>query len=90
MRTLASGHALCVVWTCLGAVGFCRERQGAADAAGLLDHYGALPSPAFCVEMEVEMTSGKTVQEKHQWPFPSGRGRWKGTCSSWNSPEALS
>ena len=44
---------------------------------------------AFCVEMEVGMTSGKTVQEKRQWPFPSGRGRWKGTCSSWNSPEAF-
>ena len=42
-----------------------------------------LPSlGAFCMKMEVGMTSGKTVQEKHQWPFPSGRGRWKGTCSS--------
>lgn len=37
---------------------------------------------AFCVEMEVGMTSVKTVQEKRQWPFPSGRGRWKGMCSS--------
>lgn len=36
---------------------------------------------AFCVEMEVGMTNGKRVSEKHQQPVFSGRGEgWKGTC----------
>ena len=47
MGTLTAGHGLCVLWTCLGAVGFCGERRGAADGAGLLDCYGALPSPGL-------------------------------------------